>query len=107
MGLGSVGCDGEVAGLSSSQNGEGNGADELVVETLHSFLDTLNRAKDSIGKVTRFVMEPRRSAQREEMIEVVVKRMESEEFVHKKGDLWLLLDSITQLTAKECENKGG
>ena len=53
------------------------------------------------------MMEPRRSAQREEMIEVVVKRMESEEFVHKKGDLWLLLDSITQLTAKECENKGG
>ena len=50
LGLGSVGCDGEVAGLSSSQNGEGNGADELVVETLHSFLDTLNRAKDSIGR---------------------------------------------------------
>ncbi|PIN18176.1 hypothetical protein CDL12_09144 [Handroanthus impetiginosus] len=68
-------------------------------ESLSSFeaiIRSLTRTKESIGRATRIAIDCAKSGFATKVVEIIARNLESESSLHKKVDLFFLVDSITQ-----------
>jgi len=73
------------------------GTDAAIArDTLEGMIETLSRTKDSIGRATRHAIECSKHGIADEIVELLIRKMESEPNFHRRIDLLFLLDSITQ-----------
>ncbi|XP_010278561.1 PREDICTED: protein HUA2-LIKE 2-like isoform X2 [Nelumbo nucifera] len=59
-------------------------------------LGTLSRTKESIGRATRLAMDCAKYGIAYEVVDILVRNLENESSLHKRVDLFFLVDSITQ-----------
>ncbi|KAF8712557.1 hypothetical protein HU200_028309 [Digitaria exilis] len=73
------------------------GTDAAIArDALEGMIETLSRTKDSIGRATRHAIECSKYGIAGEIVELLVKKLESEPNLHRRIDLLFLVDSITQ-----------
>lgn len=73
------------------------GTDAAIArDALEGMIETLSRTKDSIGRATRHAIECSKHGIADEIVELLIRKMESEPNFHRRVDLLFLLDSITQ-----------
>ncbi|CAM0910635.1 unnamed protein product [Alopecurus aequalis] len=78
------------------------GTDAAIArDALEGMIETLSRTKDSIGRATRHAIECAKHGIADEIVDLLIRKMESEPNLHRRVDLLFLLDSITQ-----CSQKG-
>ncbi|KAL6659616.1 hypothetical protein ACP70R_003656 [Stipagrostis hirtigluma subsp. patula] len=80
--------------ISGSPSG---GTDAAIArDALEGMIETLSRTKDSIGRATRHAIECSKYGIAGEIVELLIKKLESEPNFHRRIDLLFLVDSITQ-----------
>ncbi|KAL6856992.1 hypothetical protein ACP4OV_018374 [Aristida adscensionis] len=79
---------------SGSLNGTTDAA--IARDALEGMLETLSRTKDSIGRATRLAIECAKYGIAGEVVELLIKKLQSEPNLHRRIDLLFLVDSITQ-----------
>ncbi|KAJ4957346.1 hypothetical protein NE237_014129 [Protea cynaroides] len=67
-------------------------------------LETLSRTKESIGRATRLAIDCAKYGVASEVVEILARNLESESSLHRRVDLFFLVDSITQCSRGQ---KGG
>lgn len=73
------------------------GTDAAIArDALEGMIETLSRTKDSIGRATRHAIECSKHGIADEIVELLIRKIESEPNLHRRVDLLFLLDSITQ-----------
>ncbi|XP_047320654.1 protein HUA2-LIKE 1-like [Impatiens glandulifera] len=74
------------------------GAKDATVyrDSFEEMIETLTRAKESIGKATHLALTCAKYGVAREIIELIIRKMENESCNHRKVDLFFLVDSITQ-----------
>ncbi|XP_078178300.1 ENHANCER OF AG-4 protein 2-like isoform X2 [Carex rostrata] len=87
----------------SAQGGSLSCGTEAAVarDALEGMLETLSRTKDSIGRATRLAIECAKYGIATEVVELLVGKLESEADMHRKIDLFFLIDSITQYSRSD------
>ncbi|GJT06163.1 enhancer of AG-4 protein 2 isoform X1 [Tanacetum coccineum] len=75
-----------------------SGGTEAAVarDTFEGMIETLSRAKDSIGRATRHAIDCAKQGIANEVVELLIQKLENESSLHRKVDLLFLVDSITQ-----------
>ncbi|URE08870.1 RPR [Musa troglodytarum] len=73
-------------------------------KTFEALLCTLTRTKESIGRATRLAIDCAKYGLAAEVIELLLQNLEKEQSLHKRIDLFFLVDSITQCSRSQ---KGG
>ncbi|CAO2169919.1 unnamed protein product [Urochloa humidicola] len=74
-----------------------SGTDAAIArDALEGMIETLSRTKDSIGRATRHAIECSKYGIAGEIVELLVRKLESEPNLHRRIDLLFLVDSITQ-----------
>ncbi|KAJ7566053.1 hypothetical protein O6H91_02G086200 [Diphasiastrum complanatum] len=73
----------------------------IARDTLEGMLETLSRTRDSIGRVTRHAIDCAKFGIAQQVVEVIVRKLEDEHSFRRRVDLFFLLDSITQCSVKE------
>ncbi|KAL5070813.1 hypothetical protein RYX36_021700 [Vicia faba] len=68
----------------------------IARDAFEGMLETLSRTKESIGRTTRLAIECAKYGIANEVIELLIRKLESETSFHRKVDLFFLVDSITQ-----------
>ncbi|GFP97851.1 hua2-like protein 2 [Phtheirospermum japonicum] len=79
----------KLAGKSSSSKGEALSSFEAIIKSL-------TRTKESIGRATRIAIDCAKFGFATKVVEILAHNLESESSLHKKVDLFFLVDSITQ-----------
>ncbi|XP_051145680.1 ENHANCER OF AG-4 protein 2-like isoform X2 [Andrographis paniculata] len=87
--------------LSSSHHASGSslsGSTDAVVarDAFEGMIETLSRTKESIGRATRLAIDCAKYGIANEIVELLVLKLENEASLHRKVDLFFLVDSITQ-----------
>nr|KYP68402.1 Hepatoma-derived growth factor-related protein 2 [Cajanus cajan] len=87
--------------IGSAQRGiEGSlsGGTEAAVsrEAFEGMIETLSRTKESIGRATRLAIDCAKYGIANEVVELLIRKLENETSFHRKVDLFFLVDSITQ-----------
>ncbi|XAR61231.1 hypothetical protein NMG60_11034876 [Bertholletia excelsa] len=67
-----------------------------ALASFEAVLGTLTRTKESIGRATRIAIDCAKFGIAAKVVEVLVRNLESESSLHKRVDLFFLVDSITQ-----------
>ncbi|KAF8401632.1 hypothetical protein HHK36_012578 [Tetracentron sinense] len=75
-----------------SSNAEASAAQN----SFEAMLGTLSRTKESIGRATRLAIDCAKYGIASEVVEILAQNLESESSLHKRVDLFFLVDSITQ-----------
>ncbi|KAJ0248728.1 ENHANCER OF AG-4 protein 2 [Hirschfeldia incana] len=93
--------DNEEMRLSSGHKSVGgslSGGTEAAVsrDAFEGMIETLSRTKESIGRATRLALDCAKYGIASEVVELLVRKLESEPHFHRKVDLFFLVDSITQ-----------
>ncbi|KAM0855028.1 hypothetical protein ACQ4PT_050047 [Festuca glaucescens] len=82
------------------------GTDAAIArDALEGMIETLSRTKDSIGRATRHAIECSKHGIADEIVELLIRKIESEPNFHRRVDLLFLLDSITpvfSLSERRC-----
>ncbi|XP_078448547.1 tudor/PWWP/MBT domain-containing protein isoform X2 [Wolffia australiana] len=65
-------------------------------DALEGMIETLSRAKESIGRATRLAIECAKYGIATQVVDLLIQKLESETSHHRKVDLFFLVDSITQ-----------
>ncbi|KAJ3693919.1 hypothetical protein LUZ60_009399 [Juncus effusus] len=65
-------------------------------DALEGMIETLSRTKESIGRATRLAIECAKYGIASEIVGMLVRKLEGEANVHRRIDLFFLVDSITQ-----------
>ncbi|KAB5548012.1 hypothetical protein DKX38_011418 [Salix brachista] len=91
----------EEQGVSSGQRAAGgslSGGTEGAVarDAFEGMIETLSRTKESIGRATRLAIDCAKYGIASEVVELLIRKLESEPSFHRKVDLFFLVDSITQ-----------
>ncbi|XP_047311189.1 ENHANCER OF AG-4 protein 2-like [Impatiens glandulifera] len=75
-----------------------SGGTEATVsrDAFEGMIETLSRTKESIGRATRLAIDCAKYGVASEIIELLIRKLESEIRYHRKVDLLFLVDSITQ-----------
>ncbi|XP_022982619.1 ENHANCER OF AG-4 protein 2-like [Cucurbita maxima] len=75
-----------------------SGGTEAAVarDAFEGMIETLSRTKESIGRATRLAIDCARYGIANEVVELLIRKLESESSFHRKVDLFFLVDSITQ-----------
>lgn len=75
-----------------------NGGTEAAVarDAFEGMIETLSRTKESIGRATRLAIDCAKYGIANEVVELLIHKLESEPSYHRKVDLFFLVDSITQ-----------
>ncbi|CAO2186536.1 unnamed protein product [Urochloa humidicola] len=74
-----------------------SGTDAAIArDALEGMIETLSRTKDSIGRATRHAIECSKYGIAGEIVELLLRKLESEPNLHRRIDLLFLVDSITQ-----------
>ncbi|KAL2329149.1 hypothetical protein Fmac_022576 [Flemingia macrophylla] len=87
--------------IGSAQRGTGgslSGGTEAAVsrEAFEGMIETLSRTKESIGRATRLAIDCAKYGIANEVVELLIRKLENECSFHRKVDLFFLVDSITQ-----------
>eukprot|EP00262_Sarcandra_glabra_P009818 TRINITY_DN2443_c0_g1_i1.p1 TRINITY_DN2443_c0_g1~~TRINITY_DN2443_c0_g1_i1.p1 ORF type:complete len:644 (+),score=133.62 TRINITY_DN2443_c0_g1_i1:222-1934(+) len=69
-----------------------------------AMLGTLSRTKESIGRATRLAMDCAKYGMADEVVDLLLQHLEAESSLHRRVDLFFLVDSITQCSRGQ---KGG
>ncbi|KAL9166859.1 hypothetical protein ABFS82_05G058700 [Erythranthe guttata] len=73
------------------------GTDAAVArDSFEGMIETLSRTKESIGRATRLAIDCAKYGIANEVVELLIQKLESEPSFHRKVDLFFLVDSITQ-----------
>ncbi|KAF8083700.1 hypothetical protein N665_0756s0017 [Sinapis alba] len=93
--------DSEERRLSSGHKSVGgslSGGTEAAVsrDAFEGMIETLSRTKESIGRATRLAIDCAKYGIASEVVELLIRKLESEPHFHRKVDLFFLVDSITQ-----------
>ncbi|CAA7023467.1 unnamed protein product [Microthlaspi erraticum] len=93
--------DNEERRLSSGHKSVGGslsgGTDAAVSrDAFEGMIETLSRTKESIGRATRLAIDCAKYGIASEVVELLIRKLESEPHFHRKVDLFFLVDSITQ-----------
>ncbi|RID76776.1 hypothetical protein BRARA_B03729 [Brassica rapa] len=93
--------DNEERKLSSGHESVGGslsgGTDAAVSrDAFEGMIETLSRTKESIGRATRLAIECAKYGIASEVVELLIRKLENEPHLHRKVDLFFLVDSITQ-----------
>ncbi|KAJ0094602.1 hypothetical protein Patl1_16371 [Pistacia atlantica] len=75
-----------------------SGGTEAAVarDAFEGMIETLSRTKESIGRATRLAIDCAKYGIANEVVELLIRKLESEPSYHRKVDLFFLVDSITQ-----------
>ncbi|XWS35144.1 hypothetical protein CRYUN_Cryun21dG0100800 [Craigia yunnanensis] len=75
-----------------------SGGTEAAVarDAFEGMIETLSRTKESIGRATRLAIDCAKYGIANEVVELLIRKLESEPSFHRKVDLFFLVDSITQ-----------
>ncbi|XP_050234287.1 ENHANCER OF AG-4 protein 2-like isoform X2 [Mercurialis annua] len=75
-----------------------SGGTEAAVarDAFEGMIETLSRTKESIGRATRLAIDCAKYGIASEVVELLIRKLESEPSFHRKVDLFFLVDSITQ-----------
>ncbi|KAL5826025.1 hypothetical protein ACOSQ3_017862 [Xanthoceras sorbifolium] len=75
-----------------------SGGTEAAVarDAFEGMIETLSRTKESIGRATRLAIDCAKYGIANEVVELLIRKLESESSCHRKVDLFFLVDSITQ-----------
>ncbi|KAI5056695.1 hypothetical protein GOP47_0028513 [Adiantum capillus-veneris] len=68
-------------------------------DTFEGMLETLSRTRDSIARATRQALDCANFGMAGQIVELIVQKLENEPSLHRRVDLFFLVDSITQLSA--------
>ncbi|CAL0334219.1 unnamed protein product [Lupinus luteus] len=87
--------------VGSVQRGLGgslSGGTEAAVarDAFEGMIETLSRTKESIGRATRLAIDCAKYGIANEVVELLIRKLENETSFHRKVDLFFLVDSITQ-----------
>ncbi|KAJ9189391.1 hypothetical protein P3X46_000694 [Hevea brasiliensis] len=87
--------------VSSSHRAVGDslsGGTEAAVarDAFEGMIETLSRTKESIGRATRLAIDCAKYGIANEVVELLIRKLETEASFHRKVDLFFLVDSITQ-----------
>ncbi|CAF2144818.1 unnamed protein product [Brassica napus] len=93
--------DNEERRLSSGHESVGGslsgGTDAAVSrDAFEGMIETLSRTKESIGRATRLAIDCAKYGIASEVVELLIRKLENEPHLHRKVDLFFLVDSITQ-----------
>ncbi|XP_018512360.1 ENHANCER OF AG-4 protein 2 isoform X2 [Brassica rapa] len=93
--------DNEERKLSSGHESVGGslsgGTDAAVSrDAFEGMIETLSRTKESIGRATRLAIDCAKYGIASEVVELLIRKLENEAHLHRKVDLFFLVDSITQ-----------
>ncbi|KAL5561638.1 hypothetical protein UlMin_031385 [Ulmus minor] len=67
-----------------------------ALSSFESMLGTLTRTKESIGRATRAAMDSAKLATASKVVDIIVRCLETESSLHRRVDLFFLVDSISQ-----------
>ncbi|KAM7463287.1 hypothetical protein LguiA_031408 [Lonicera macranthoides] len=75
-----------------------SGGTEAAVarDAFEGMIETLSRTKESIGRATRLAIDCAKYGIANEVVELLIRKLESEPSLHRRVDLFFLVDSITQ-----------
>ncbi|CAA2963396.1 Hypothetical predicted protein [Olea europaea subsp. europaea] len=75
-----------------------SGGTEAAVarDAFEGMIETLSRTKESIGRATRLAIDCAKFGIANEVVELLIQKLESEPSFHRRVDLFFLVDSITQ-----------
>ncbi|EXB55170.1 hypothetical protein L484_018096 [Morus notabilis] len=75
-----------------------SGGTEAAVarDAFEGMIETLSRTKESIGRATRLAIDCAKYGIANEVVELLIRKLETEPSFHRKVDLFFLVDSITQ-----------
>ncbi|KAL0692233.1 hypothetical protein Bca4012_059413 [Brassica carinata] len=81
-----------------SVGGSLSGGTEAAVsrDAFEGMIETLSRTKESIGRATRLAIDCAKYGIASEVVELLIRKLETEPHFHRKVDLFFLVDSITQ-----------
>ncbi|KAI3467875.1 hypothetical protein Pfo_024538 [Paulownia fortunei] len=87
--------------VSSGHQGTGSslsGGTEAAVarDAFEGMIETLSRTKESIGRATRLAIDCAKYGIANEVVELLIQKLENEPSLHRRVDLFFLVDSITQ-----------
>ncbi|XP_024638341.1 ENHANCER OF AG-4 protein 2 isoform X3 [Medicago truncatula] len=68
----------------------------MARDAFEGMIETLSRTKESIGRATRLAFDCAKYGIANEVVELLIRKLESETSFHRKVDLFFLVDSITQ-----------
>ncbi|GMI71812.1 hypothetical protein HRI_000850500 [Hibiscus trionum] len=86
------------SGHMAAGGGSLSGGTEASVarDAFEGMIETLSRTKESIGRATRLAIDCAKYGIANEVVELLIRKLESEPSFHRKVDLFFLVDSITQ-----------
>ncbi|CAH9138369.1 unnamed protein product [Cuscuta epithymum] len=75
-----------------------SGSTEAAVarDSFEGMIETLSRTKESIGRATRLAIDCAKYGIANEVVELLIHKLENEPSYHRRVDLFFLVDSITQ-----------
>ncbi|WCJ40047.1 Tudor/PWWP/MBT domain-containing protein [Euphorbia peplus] len=75
-----------------------SGGTEAAVarDAFEGMIETLSRTKESIGRATRLAIDCAKFGIANEVVELLIRKLETEPSFHRRVDLFFLVDSITQ-----------
>ncbi|CAL9178612.1 unnamed protein product [Musa hybrid cultivar] len=82
----------QLKGINRSNHAEASAA----WKTFQALLCTLSRTKENIGRATRLAIDCGKYGMAGEVIEILLQNLEREQNLHRRVDLFFLVDSITQ-----------
>ncbi|XP_042063827.1 ENHANCER OF AG-4 protein 2-like isoform X2 [Salvia splendens] len=87
--------------VSSGHQGSGSslsGGTEAAVarDAFEGMIETLSRTKESIARATRLAIDCAKYGLANEVVELLIQKLENEPSLHRRVDLFFLVDSITQ-----------
>ncbi|KAK6921459.1 CID domain [Dillenia turbinata] len=65
-------------------------------DAFEGMIETLSRTKESIGRATRLAIDCAKYGIANEVVELLIRKLENESSYHRRVDLFFLVDSITQ-----------
>ncbi|PON98866.1 RNA polymerase II-binding domain containing protein [Trema orientale] len=82
----------------AAAGGSLSGGTEAAVarDAFEGMIETLSRTKESIGRATRLAIDCAKYGIANEVVELLIRKLETEPSYHRKVDLFFLVDSITQ-----------
>ncbi|XP_058765098.1 ENHANCER OF AG-4 protein 2-like isoform X1 [Vicia villosa] len=90
--------DRRVGSVQRGPEGSLSGGTEAAVarDAFEGMIETLSRTKESIGRATRLAIDCAKYGIANEVVELLIRKLENEASFHRKVDLFFLVDSITQ-----------
>ncbi|XP_051122303.1 ENHANCER OF AG-4 protein 2-like [Andrographis paniculata] len=68
-------------------------------DAFEGMIETLSRTKESIGRATRLAIDCAKRGIANEVLDLLIKKLENESSLHRRVDLFFLVDSITQCSS--------